>query len=192
MKKIIALLLALLLVCCNLTIAWAGDDTGIQIIGGKDEPAETVNLDDMKVGETAKIDGFGDITITAAEWKNKVQYDRGSGAYLGSGDEAEYLRLDVRILNTQKKAMNYLNMFGDVICDYGDGYQFSGWYRQLKEDAADAYAYNSSSDSYDIGVLYAGRYIVCVTLPNSVANSKEPLSVTFKIGENEFTYHHRK
>lgn len=193
MKKIIALLLTLLVV--GSSMAALAEDTGIQIIGGNDKPAEAVNLDNMKVGETVTIDGFGDVTITAAEWCDVIyQYTTswGSSPRFASGSEAEYLCLEVRILNTQKKAVNYMNMFGDITCDFGDGYQFGGWFRQCSSDKEAASVYSSSSDSYDIGTLYAGRYAVVVTLPNQVVNSKEPLSVTFKIGENEFTYHHRK
>ncbi len=188
MKRIFAWMLALLILGCSMT-AFA-DDTGIKVISGENEAAETVNLDDMKVGVTAKIEGFGDVTILSAEWKNKLQYDWSS--YLSSGSEAEYLYLEVRILNTQKKAVNYMQMFGDIICDFGDGYQFGGWVRQHRSDEDGSYVYKESSDSYDIGTLYAGRYAVVVTLPNYVVNSKEPLSVTFKIDENEFTYHHRQ
>ena len=193
MKKIIALLLTLLIV--GSSMAALAEDTGIQIIGGNDKPAEAVNLDNMKVGETAEIEGFGEITITYADWRDSIGY-RYSDGYRSlswkSGAEAEYLYLKIRILNTQKKAQNYLNMFGDVVCEFDDGFQFAGWYRQREEDSDDGYLYESSTDGYDISPLYAGQYGVIVTLPNYVVDSKAPLSVTFKIGENEFTYHHRK
>ena len=194
MKKIIALLLTLLVVgSCMAALA---EDTGIQIIGGNDKPAEAVNLDNMKVGETAKIEGFGEVTITFADWRDTIAHryspTNGSGGSWMSGAEAEYLYLKIRILNTQKKAQNYLNMFGDVVCEFDDGFQFAGWYRQREEDTDGGYLYKSSNDGYDISPLYAGQYGVIVTLPNYVVDSKAPLSVTFKIGENEFTYHHRK
>lgn len=192
MKKIIALLLTLLVV--GSSMAALAEDTGIQIIGGNDKPAEAVNLDNMKVGETAEIEGFGEVTITFADYYDTIRH-LDSGGYRdtwNSGPEAEYLYLKIRILNTQKKAQNYLNMFGDVICEFDDGFQFAGWYRQRNKDTDDGYLYNSSTDGYDISPLYAGQYGVIVTLPNYVVDSKAPLSVTFKIGENEFTYHHRK
>lgn len=190
MKKVFTWMLALLIMGCSM-LAFA-EDTGIQIIGGKEEAAEVVNLDNMKVGETAKIEGFGDVTILSAEWTDQL---RKGGQYSNpfcAGSEAEYLYLEVRILNTQKKTTNYMQLFGDIICDFGDGYQFAGWIRQRQGDTDKERLYESSSDGYDISPLYAGRYAVVVTLPNYVVNSKEPLSVTFKIGENEFTYHHRK
>ena len=188
MKKFFALLLVFSLLL-NVSAAFASD-VGIQIIGGPEEESTPVSLDDMKVGETAKIDGFGETTILKADFFNNIYYGRYSGWY--SGDEAEYLYLKIKILNTQKKTMNYLNMFGDVICDFGDGYQFGGWYRQRKADTDDAYLYKEATDGYEISPLYAGQYFVVVTLPNFVVDSKEPLSVTFKIGDNEFTYHHRR
>lgn len=84
-------------------------------------------------------------------------------------------------------------MIGDIICDYGDGYQFKGWYRQKESDtdAANDW-YKDAQENYEIEPLYAGRYLVCVTLPNRVWTTEDPLSVTFTIGGNEFTYHHRK
>ena len=46
MKNFVALLLVLsLLTSCFLALA---EDTGVQMIGGPERPAETVNLDDFK------------------------------------------------------------------------------------------------------------------------------------------------
>lgn len=186
MKKLLAMILAFtLFLSCPAAMA---SDTGIMIIGGPDSAAsDAVDLDDMKVNQAVDIDGFGEVTIVKADWFNHVPKSDFS-----SGDEAEYLCIEVRILNTQKKAQNYHPMFGDIICDYGDGFQFKGWYRQRKSDTDNSYWYYNAQDNYEIDPLYAGRYLICVTLPNRVWTTEDPLSVTFTIGENEFTYHHRK
>ena len=192
MKKLLAMILVLtIILSCPAAMA---SDTGIMIIGGSESAAsDAVDLDDMKVNQTVDIDEFGEVTIVKAEWVNEFYTSDG---WMRSGDEAEYLFIEVRILNTQKKAQNYHPMFGDIICDYGDGFQFKGWYRQKNSDVDDGSSdvrwYKDAQENYEIEPLYAGRYLVCVTLPNQVRTTEDPLSVTFTIGGNEFTYHHRK
>ncbi len=195
MKKVMSLLIAVV-ICCSVCAVSISEDTGIQMVAGPAlDETEDVNLDDMKVGQTAHIGGFGDVVIKSVEWLDwiySVGEDNHGGRDYYSDMEAEYLVLNVRILNTNKRPMNYLTMMGDVICDYGDGYQFKGWIRQYNEDTDRAYVYDDANISYEINPLYAGRYAICVTLPNICVDSKEPLSVTFTIGNNEFTYiHHR-
>lgn len=187
MKKI---LLMLLILSMMLTATAFADDTGIQVIGGPSAESTPVSMDDMKIGKTVKIDGFGDVTILSAEWRDEIAYGNDKSWY--SGAEAEYLYLKLRILNTQKSAYDYAQVIHDIVCDFGDGYQFGGWYRQREDDTDSGYLYKDEKKSYEIAPLYAGQYGVIVTLPNLVVESKEPLSVTFKIGDNEFTYHHRQ
>lgn len=192
MKKI---LLMLLILSMMLTATAFADDTGIQVIGGPSTESTPVSMDDMKIGKTVKIDGFGDVTIMSAEWCDKIDYrieNSSSWDRWYSKDEAEYLYIKLRILNTQKSAYDYAQEIHDIVCDFGDGYQFGGWYRQREDDTDSGYLYENEKTSYEIAPLYAGQYGVIVTLPNLVVESKEPLSVTFKIGDNEFTYHHRR
>lgn len=188
MKKILSILLILSMLLA--AAAAFAEDTGIQVIGGPSAESTPVSLDDMKIGKTAKIDGFGDVTILSAEWRDEIYYARYE--IWDSGAEAEYLYLKLRILNTQKSARDYAQEIHDIVCDFGDGYQFGGWFRQRKDDTDNGYLYKDAKASYEISPLYAGQYGVIVTLPNIVMESKEPLSVTFHIGDNEFTYHHRK
>lgn len=201
MKKIISLLLILILLTAySFCIA---EDTGIQVIGGPEIETETVNLDDWKVGETAVIPGFGDITLLEADIFNEIAYDIdawGDYSYFDSGVEADYLYLKIDILNTQTNAYNYYKVINEVVCSYDDMYKFGGWVRQVRHQQMDTFyckgdyylPYYKSSDTFDIQPMYRGQYIICVTIPNDVVNGKAALNVTFKIGENEFTYHHRK
>lgn len=190
MRKLTACI-ALLLILSLCSSAFA---EGIQMIGGGNTSSvveNDVDLDNMKVNKTAKIEGFGEVTIIEAGWSDSLMYTNSYGnAYSwNSGAEADYLFLNVRILNTQKEAKEFLAEFGDVICDYGDGYQFKGWIRQFKKDTDKAHVFEKDTEKYEISPLYAGRYLVVVTLPNIVKESeKEPLSVTFKLGDNDFTY----
>lgn len=189
MKKFLSMLLILSMLLA--AAAAFAEDTGIQVIGGPStEESTPVSLDDMKIGKTVKIDGFGDVTILSVEWRDYIS--KSGGGYWDSGAEAEYLYIKLRILNTQKSARDYAQEFHDIVCDFGDGFQFGGWYRQRKSDTDDGLLYYDAKASYEISPLYAGQYGVIVTLPNFVMESKEPLSVTFHIGDNEFTYHHRK
>ena len=189
MKKFLSMLLILSMLLA--AAAAFAEDTGIQVIGGPStEESTPVSLDDMKIGKTVKIDGFGDVTILSVEQRDKISYNGGWDSW-NSGAEAEYLYIKLRILNTQKSARDYAQEFHDIVCDFGDGFQFGGWYRQ-REDDTNGYLYKDAKASYEISPLYAGQYGVIVTLPNFVMESKEPLSVTFHIGDNEFTYHHRK
>lgn len=202
MKKYFSMLLALLmLLSCAHAMA---EDTGIQIIGSPNAEVETVNLDDWKEGETAEIAGFGNFRLVSCEFVDTIPYTVYLGSFyhsdgeadksFESGSMAEYLRIRIHVLNTQKKAFDYYKVFGnDIVCTFGDGYQFGGWARQERK-VNDRFwtMYESKDSSYEIGSLYIGYFDVVVTLPNYVVTSKEPLSVTFSIGENEFTIHVRK
>lgn len=193
MKKIVAFVLALVMLASVSVVSYASD-TGIQMIGGPTVAGneESVDLDNFKVGQVACIDGLGDVEFISAEWIDAFSAPEWTGNYYKSGDEAEYLRLTIRILNTNKKEKNYLTMINDVLCEYGDGYVFKGWVRQKNKDADNAQVYDKAETSYDISPLYAGRYVICVTMPNLCVNSDEPLSVSFKIGSSEFTYIHHE
>lgn len=201
MRKILSLLLILsMLLGCAAAIA---EDTGIQVIGGSEAEAETVNLDDWKEGDTAKISGFGDITLVSCGFTDTIPYsvylntwssDGEAKESFKSGSSADYLRIRIYILNTQKNPFDFYKVFGDeIICTFGDDYKFGGWARQeRKEDDRFWVMYESYDSSYAINSLYDGYFDVVVTLPNYVVSSKEPLSVTFSIGDNEFTVNVRK
>ncbi len=193
MKKILSLVLAaVLLLGCSVTFAEGGDDTGIQMIGGsQDDAAGAVNLDDWKESETAEIPDFANITLVSVKFQDKIEVD--PWTRFESGAQAEYLRIRMHFLNTKKTAFNFLNVFGDVICNFGEGYQFGGWKRQeWLRNNKEWYVCEKAEDCSAIDPLYEGYFDVMVTLPNYVVESKEPLSVTFTIGQSEFTVNVRK
>ena len=189
MKKLISLILVILVLCSFSAVSFA-EDTGIQMIGGPAaEETETVNMDDIKVGDVASIPGFAQVTILKAGFADSFLAD--NQKYFKSDTEADYLYVLLEILNTQYVPVDfYKKISDDIVCNFGDGYQFGGWKRQYTRP--DGYPYADKEKSFEINPLYTGVYMVVVTLPNAVVASKEPLSVTFKIGENEFTYNERK
>ena len=188
MKKYLSLMLLMSLLLSN-GAACLAEDTGIQIICGPEAPAETVNLDDWKPGQTADIQGFGELTFVSAEFVNRIENWSMDG--IQSGGEADYLRLIVEILNTQTSEVDFYKLIDSGICTYDEIYQFGTWKRQYRSLNSDD-VFQTKDESYSISPLYRGKYIIVATLPNDVVKSKKPLSITFKIGDSEFTYHHRK
>ena len=188
MKKYLSLALLVCLLLSN-GAACLAEDTGIQIIGGPEVPAETVNLDDWKPGQTVDIQGFGELTFVSAEFVNRIENWSMDG--IQSGNEADYLRLIVEILNTQTTDVDFYKLIDSGVCSFDDTYQFGTWKRQYMNMTSDD-VYQQKDQSHAISPMYRGKYIIVVTLPNDVVKSKKPLSITFKIGDNEFTYHHRK
>ena len=187
MKKLLSLILAGLFLIGACAMA---EDTGVVMITSPDAAGEeAVNLDDVKAGDQISVPGYGNITIVSAEFCDKIAND---GSSYSSGTEAEYFRIRFRILNTQKKPVNFRETLGEVTCDYGDGYQFGGWARQETKGDGSGKLYKNEADAYEVDVLYEGYFDVVVTLPNFVVESKEPLSVTFHLGESELTYNVRQ
>ena len=197
MKRMLAtvLILSVLLGCA----AAMADDTGIQIIGAPEVETGAVNLDDWKENQTAIIPGFGNITLDSVQFLDTMGScnDNGtswSSTGFSSGSSADYLRIRIYVLNTQKQAFDFLKTIGDnIVCSFGDGYQFGGWKRQEYKCGDKTWVmYGNKDVSRSIGSLYDGYFDVVVTLPNYVVASKEPLSVSFSIGESEFTVNVRK
>ena len=207
MKRFICLLIALMLL-----MGWSvlAEDTGIQLIGGPQTEEEIVSLDDFKVGDTAVIDGFGEVTFTEAGWCDSIlKYSSqtfyniagewANRKYYNSGQEAYYLRLQFDILNTQKEPVNFYNAFSDPLCTFDEEYLFGGWKRQHINIVSDGHTLATLSDTTegrDIATFYRGQYSVVITLPNDVYNrvmdalDPRSLSVTFMLGENEVTYNY--
>lgn len=192
MKRIFAWITVAVMVCTSFYTVSA-EDMEVQIITSPDEgESSSVDLEDFKLGETAEIEGFGDVTISKADILDEIVFLHID--ITKSGLDAEYLCLQVDILNEQKKPADFYKMIGNITANFGDGYQFSGWKRQYAEPQLDGdlYCYKDPEESYEIDPLYKGRYLIAVTLPNYVIESEEPLSVSFSIGDNNFTYYHRR
>lgn len=187
MKK--SLLFVVLAVLLTVSSVFA-QDMGIQIISGSSAAAETVNLDDLKIGTEAEIDGFGIIKFTDFQFLNS--FWRKNDGTISSGKEADYAILWADLTNTTFSAKNYLDG-AEVKIFFDDSYEFGGWSYQrdlnwsgAKEDVI------RKSDQFAIDPFYQGHYIFGSTLPNFVVSSTAPLKMVITLDGNELTYNIRK
>lgn len=186
---------------------FAVNNMGIQMIGGPGVDTTPVSLDNMKVGESVTIDGYGKITITEASVIDKLYGYKKDQFYAAditrdvvssSGNEAEYYIIKMDIINLAFSSVNFLKDCS-VIATYNDLYKFQGWAHQFNWNNTfssgrdiNKNAYIHESNEFAIGPMYAGHYVFGVTLPNAVIEGKEPLSIVINIGGNELTYNVRK
>lgn len=185
------LCLLVLLMALTASAALAAD-MGVQIIGGPDMEGEQASLEDFKLNAPVAVDGFGTLTGTQYEVVDELNYYYGS-SWIGtyeSGKEAEYALLSMDILNTQTKAVNYLDQ-AEVRAIYDDVYEFAGWAYQRDADRKIDYALASDLE-FVIEPMYNGHYFFGCTLPNAVIESKAPLRLIITLGGNEITYNIRK
>lgn len=207
MKKILSALLVLtLLFGCSGALA----EMGVQVIGGSQAETEPVSLDDLKLEESAQVDGWGTITLTSCKFENTLyQYKQGKHSVAGnwnmfdSGAEADYLVLKADILNSTKTERDYLASV-EVKVVFDDDVEYAGWFWQYNWDnEIKDYDWNElngiqnkmfvidKADQFPIGPYYEGHYCFGCTLPNAVVNGKQPLRMEIVIDGNEITYNIR-
>lgn len=138
MKKTLALILVTLLALSATALA---DDLGVQIIGGNDAPAETLNLDDMQLGETYEIGGYAKVTpLSFAYVDHFPQYDAGH-----AGDNST--------------AAHYDDWDGRVRCAYDDYYEYIYW-QQSGEPADFAWFLMDVTNMQKAPATFAGETTV--------------------------------
>ena len=207
MKKTLVSLL--MVIAITLSCYAADNSMGIQMIGGPGVDTTPVSLDNMKVGETVTIDGYGRITITEVGTIDIIDYYQQGKRNIGdwgndnrrrenSGVEAEFYIVKMDIVNLSLQPTNFLKNC-TVVATYDDVYKFGGWCHQFNWNNTFGYgtdtnkkAYIDDADQFEISPMYAGHYIFGVTLPNAVIEADEPLSIVINIGGNELTYVVRK
>jgi len=194
MKKLVSLLVALLL----LTSAALAGDTGVSIIGGPDSYYtngyfQPITVDDVVFDCPYSVQGFGTIEFYNVEWMDAFISANPDGTRdydynFESGSNCEFLRISLKITNTTNRAIDYLPMIQNIVCTCTDGYMYGGWTRQRLITAEDGgMVYMDAYTSYAIQPCSTGRYVVCVTLPNSRMDIRQTLAVSFNINENQFT-----
>lgn len=216
MKRIAALIIALMLVLVQFG---AIAEMGVQIIGGPETETEPVSLDDIKLDATVDIDGYGEITPTSFRTVDELLSYRAGTKYIqdeanywddycvyySSGVEADYCLLNMDILNTQMRAVDFIDGC-TVVVTSDDSYQFAGWAYQYNYNNENYSNHNSGcgiddanttcvidpSDNFPIDPMYIGHYVFGCTLPNRVISAKTPLKMVITIGGNEITYNIRK
>ncbi|RKJ51755.1 hypothetical protein D7Y05_01440 [bacterium 1XD42-54] len=156
---------------------------------GEEDAAESVTLEDLKVGDFVEIEGFGDLTALLFEFKDEF-YMKSDG-WKRTGDQADFAILKIKMLNTNTSAKRYLNDF-EVKMIYDDKYEYQGWALQCEGDDEDYYAMRVSEDTGTIDPLYVGYYMFGCTVPNAVVEGKAPLRMEINFDGNEITYNVRK
>lgn len=199
MKRIISFLLTLSVFIMFIVsgIPTFADNTSVRLIDESEETSE-VSMNNMNVGDTIAIEGYGNLTITSVGFIDSIPTDIDPGSLstwrgdarseIRSGPQSDFLRIRIHILNTQHHSVDFLDSFGEVVCCFDNDYQFGGWFRQERFQWEEFWTmYEDIESSYAIDPLYEGYYDVVVTLPNYVVESKAPLMVTFSIANNELT-----
>ena len=190
MKKIVLLVVVAALLIVASVFA---QDMGVQVIGGPDITAQSVSLDDLKVGSVAEVDGWGIIKVTSFNFVDTInKYDSAwwsDGTY-NSGNEADYALLRLDITNTNLTSKNYLDAV-TVKAVYDDVFEYAGWYHQYDFDRNPDWV-ASTKNWFSIDPMYQGHYAFGCTLPNAVVTSSKPLRLEIKIDGNELTYNIRK
>ena len=140
----------------------SADDLGVQVIGGSSFTAETVNLDNMKLEQKYKIDGYAEIAPLSFEYVDFFsQYKVGKAgdneekwhssdnnavftgyragyafenmAWQYSGASAQFAMLKMDITNLGKESTKFIEQ-ATVKVIYNDDYEFGGWVRQYNYD----------------------------------------------------------
>lgn len=187
MKNILCKFLVLVMILSLSSVAFAGDFS-IQVISGPEpEEENTVNMDDIKVGDVVEIDSYGIVEITAAKTADTFGNRRASYSTQGSGDEADFVVVWISVINTGKQSRSFAKDC-EVKVVFDDDYEFAGWFGQ-----ADKQGFLLKENDYTpVEQLYKGYYMFGCTLPNFVIESKKELKMTFTLDGNEFTYFFRK
>ena len=196
MKKRIALVLtiAMILPTCISFAEEADDPMAVTLISGpeEEESSEPVSLDDVKTDKEIEIDGFGTITFTAFEFRDRDIYLQGNnGGWISSGEEADYACLYCDIVNTNTKDKDYLANV-EVKAIYDEQYEYAGWGYQIDRDKGDDWIEHEHELAFSISPMYTGHYVFGATLPNAVINGNKELKIVMKIDGNEMTYYVRK
>ena len=156
MKKMVAFVLMALMMLGAIASA---EDLGVQMIGGSSFVAETVNLDDMKLEQVYKIEGYAKIEPLAWKFddffyqyvkdhagdnshggeKGKNPWAEMGGWYykwiniMNSGTSAEFAWLEVDVTNLAKTDVDFTQQV-EVKVVYDDDYEFAGWVRMINYD----------------------------------------------------------
>ncbi len=166
MRRIVTLLFAIILML-NVGCALAEGDLGVQVIGEDSGTAESVSLDDIKVGSTYKIAGYATVAPVSFEYvdffaqykagmrgDNAIEYKDDNDpalvftgykpgyiytnmTYQNSGGSADFAQLKVDITNLSKEAATFMKDAKVTVYYDNDQYEFGGWVRQYDYDVND-------------------------------------------------------
>ena len=158
----LVLMVAMVLPTCIAFAGDADDPMAVTLISGpEEEEAETVSLDDVKTDKEIEIEGFGNVTFTGFEFRNKDIYIHSkNGGWMNSGEEADYACLYCDILNTNTKNKDYLAN-AEITAVYDDQYEYAGWCYQINYDDDKNEWYDHENDgAFTIAPMYTGHYVM--------------------------------
>lgn len=159
MKKLLA---ALLLAAMLLTSAAFAEDLGVQIIGEENKASDELMLDDMKLGQSYRIDGYAIVEPLAFDYYDcfaqyeldfpgdnshgndhsgdsaVVYWDSGSWYYPhacwnDSSTNADFAWLTIDLTNLRKSDVKFMEEI-TVKVIYDDEYEYAGWVRQFNHN----------------------------------------------------------
>ncbi len=171
---VVALILAVFALGCIPALA---DDLGVQIIGGENPAMETLNLDDMQLGQSYRIEGYAIVNPVSFDFfdcfaqymegmagdtshgdsysddSSLVFFDNGSWYHPNvywndSGSNAEFAWLLMDVTNLRKTDVKFMEEI-TVKVVFDDEYEYAGWVRQLNHDyRTTVYRKNHDGDFY--------------------------------------------
>ena len=199
MNRILSVLLLLSMIV-TLSLGTAGaEDAGIVLISAPESnKAEPATLDDVKLKSEIKIPGYATFTALACQTVNAFEYylynDWSSVRTSDSGVEAEYIIFDIAVKNITTAEIDFRNEIKDIRLSFenDDGtYVFGGTARQYNYNKSKTVVGNVDT-GFSIQPLYYGYYQIRFTIPNTVVTEQGPITITFKLGENDVIFNYRK
>ena len=160
MKRILSMLLVLsMLLGCSVAVA---EDLGVQVIGENQTDSAALNLDDLQIGASYRIDGYAIVNVLSFDYFDSfAQYNKdnagnnshgdnwnlGSSAvywnngswyhdqayWNDSGTSADFAWLLVDLVNLHKADYSFIEDITIKVV-YDDEYEFAGWVRQFNHD----------------------------------------------------------
>ena len=194
-----------LVLACSMVLsvpAFAGD-LEVTVIGGNAAGFEAQDIDNMKIGESYRIDGYATFTPISFDFYdsfaaynidqagdnshnspggsdvNIVYWDGGSWAHPtahweDSTTNAEFAFLVADVTNLQKKDVKFMENASVTVYYDNDEYEFAGWVRQFNHDYyTTVYRKSYEGTYYTTGTDSDGRYYTDYAI--SIEN-EEPIS----------------
>lgn len=194
-KLIIPLLLtsvAVLSGCSNdktETIIEPDSNKNVSIESNSEKENEKENKKEniIKVGDVVKIEDKFEINLKSIKFSEKVLPDDTSGfyTYFEAEEGQIYIEIDTDIKNLQKTDV-MVDEIGSLEVDYNNGYKYNAFLKPESSKTGFSYAnITAISPLKTLGV----RWLVDV--PLEVKDSKEPIVLTFTIGDETFKLNYR-
>ncbi|WP_252238259.1 hypothetical protein [Clostridium sp. VAP51] len=154
------------------------NDKGNQQKQEKKEEVKTVEIGNTISSESAEI------IVNKAEFSYDVLPDDTSSFYTHYAAESGkvYINIDVDVKNIQKQDLPCDKII-NVEANYNDGYEYKG--QPIVEDASTGFTYANITSITPLETK-GMRYII--NCPQEVAESQNPLVITFNLNKEKYNY----